>query len=166
MTLHHRIVLAALAGLGAVTSAPVLAQPMGGGMMRDPYGELTIPRKNAEAQAAAGFAAMDANKDGMLSVDELRAARPAPPPRSGGDGPPAGPDRGGRGGPDMDRMARMMDANGDGKVMRDEFIAGTLRRFDLMDADHDGNLTKAERQEAMRARMEARMRTMMGGNGD
>ena len=73
----------------------------------------------------------------------------------------------------MERMARVMDANGDGKVMRDEFVAGTMHRFDLMDADHDGQLTKAERQaalEAMRARMEERMRAMMGGgmggNGD
>lgn len=63
----------------------------------------------------------------------------------------------------------MMDSNGDGKVSRDEFVGGSLRRFDMVDADHDGQLTKAERQaamEAMRARMEERMRAMMGGNGD
>ena len=170
----NRRVLAAMAALVATAATPALAQPMGGGMMmRDPYGDATIPRKDAEAQAAANFAAMDTNHDGVLSLDELRAARPARPPRGAGDGPPGGPGNGGGGDPGMERMARAMDANGDGKVLRDEFVAGTMHRFDLMDADHDGQLTKAERQaamEAMRARMEERMRAMMasgmGGNGD
>jgi Ca2+-binding EF-hand superfamily protein len=65
----------------------------------------------------------------------------------------------GRGG-----MARMMDTNGDGEVSKDEFIAMTLRRFDMMDTNHDGQLTKAEREAAfaaMRARMEERMRERM-----
>lgn len=175
----NRPVLAALAGLAAAASTPAFAQPTGGGpmgggmMMRDPYGNATIPRKDAEAQATADFVAMDTNGDSLLSLDELRAARPARPPRGAGDGPPKGPGNGGGGDPGMERMARMMDANGDGKVMRNEFVAGTMHRFDLMDSDHNGQLTPSERQaamEAMRARMEERRRAMMaggmGGNGD
>ncbi|MDE2620909.1 MAG: EF-hand domain-containing protein [Sphingomonadales bacterium] len=158
--------LAALALLGpavAVAAQPADG-PMGGPgmMMQDPYGEATIARKDAEAQAGARFAQLDANADGQLTPEELRAARPG---RAGRDGPRDGrPGAGMAGG-----MARMMDSNGDGNVSRDEFVGGSLRRFDMIDADHDGQLTKAERQaamEAMRARMEERMRAMMGGNGD
>lgn len=146
---------------GLALTAPALAQPVPqqgpGGMMRDPFGEATILRAQAEAQASDRFAKLDTNADGALSPEELAAARPAGanPPTSGRPGRGAG------------RMARMMDANGDGKITKDEFLRGSLRRFDMMDADHDGKLTKAERQEfmdQMRARMEA-MRALGGGNG-
>lgn len=156
----------ALIALGL--AAPAVAQPVpapapapagpAGMMMRDPFGDATVSRQDAESQAAARFAALDTDKDGFLSPAELAAARPARPGgearRDRGNGPRGDRPRGGG-------MARMLDANGDGKISRDEFIAGTLRRFDMMDADHDGKLTKAERQtamEAMRARMEERMR--------
>ena len=169
---RRRILLAValVAGLGTElgTASALLAQPMGGPgmMMQDPYGDATVARKDAEAQAAARFAAMDANGDGVLTPDELRAMR-----RDRRGGEPGGPDGpgpgmgGGMGG----GMARMLDADGDGKVSREEFVAGNLRLFDRGDADHDGLLTKAERQaamEAMRARMEERMREMMGGGGE
>jgi hypothetical protein len=159
---------------------PVGAAPGASGaapMMRDPFGDATILRKDAEAQAAARFDALDTDKDGSLSSAELAAARPQRPGgeaggRGGqwrGEGSGRGPGRGG--------MGRMMDANGDGKVTKDEFVTATLRRFDRMDADHDGQLTKAERQAAfaaMRARMEERMRAaaegqmgaQMDGSGD
>jgi Ca2+-binding EF-hand superfamily protein len=160
------------AGLGALTiaiAAPALAQaappapapapapaPGGSPLMRDPFGDATVLRKDAEAQAAARFAALDSDKDGSLSPAELAAMRPA---RSGGE-----PRRGMGGGMGRGGMARMMDTNGDGKVSKDEFIAMTLRRFDMMDTNHDGQLTKAEREAAfaaMRARMEERMRERM-----
>lgn len=45
-------------------------------------------------------------------------------------------------------MARMADANGDGTITRDEFVAGALKHFDMADADHNGTITAAERQAA------------------
>lgn len=153
--------LMALAGtaLHAQPAPPPPAPEPGPGpgmMMQDPFGDATVARKDAEAQAAARFTALDTNADGSLSTDELRAGRPGRGDRAGGR-------RGG--GRAMDGMSRMLDADGDGRITRDEFVTGTLRRFDMADADHDGQLTKAERQaamEAMRARMEERMRAMMG----
>jgi len=132
-------------------------------MMRDPFGDATVLRKDAEAQAAARFDALDTDHDGSLSPAELAAARAERP--GGGAARADRPRRDGAGG----GIGRMMDGNGDGKVTKDEFMAGTLRRFDMMDANHDGQLTKAERQaafEAMRARMEERMRQQFQGGGD
>lgn len=159
---------AALAFAGLVLGGPVSAQPAPppgqGGMFQDPFGDATVLRQDAEAQAAARFAKLDTNNDGTLSPEELAAGRPPRPDGAGRDGAAGTEPRGGR---MAGRMARMMDTNGDGKISRDEFVAGSLRRFDMMDADHDGKLTKAERQDAieqMRARMEA-MRALGGGGG-
>lgn len=155
-----RMSLLALA-LGLAT--PAIAQPApppGGSATRDPLGDATVSRKAAESQAAARFDALDTDKDGVLSPAELAAAVPARPG--------AGARSGGRGNRAGGWMARMLDANGDGRITRDEFVAGMLRRFDRMDANHDGQLTSAERQaarEEMRARMEERIRERMSGGG-
>ena len=72
-------------------------------------------------------------------------------------------------------MGAMTD--GGGNVPKAAFIAAQLHRFDLADTDHDGVLTKPEREAAaaaMQARMEERMRDMplpppddgAPGNGD
>jgi len=72
-------------------------------------------------------------------------------------GAPAGP--AGQGG----GMMRQMDANNDGKITKDEYVAAQGRRFAQMDENKDGKLTKQERNdffEDMRARM------MMRGQGN
>lgn len=51
--------------------------------------------------------------------------------------------QGGGGPPSPDMMIKRQDANGDGKLSRDEF-RGPPQRFDMMDADKDGFLTKEE----------------------
>lgn len=154
----------AAGALSLAITLPALAQ-MGPGMgpMADPYGDAAVTRAEAQAQAAQRFDTMDANKDGVLAPEEMaamRGNRPAGAP----DGPPPGEGQrrgpGGQGGPGG--MMRMADANGDGKISRDEFVAAQLRRFDQMDENKDGKATKEERAaffEDMRARM-------MMGRGD
>lgn len=134
-------------------SAPVLAQegPMGGrggqrGPMPDPYGDATVAKADAAKAAGERFDAIDTNHDGTLSGDEQDAAMNGP----GG------------------RMLRRSDLNADGKITKAEYLEAAASRFDMMDADHDGQLTKAERdafREKMRARMGAGGRGGMGGGG-
>ena len=103
------------------------------------------------------FDQADTNHDGALSRDEFVAAHQHGP---GADGPLAGGpgarrgdghkgDHGQRGG---GMMMKMADTNKDGVVGKDEFLTAHGKHFDLMDANHDGQLTKAERQ-AARAKM-------------
>jgi len=78
------------------------------------------------------FEQLDANGDGFLDQEELSAMR-------GGMRGPGGP-----GG--SDRAARMMrsDADGDGKISREEAPPPLSQRFDQLDADGDGFLTPDE----------------------
>ena len=58
-------------------------------------------------------------------------------------------------------MGRMADANKDGAVSRDEFLAAQGKHFEMMDADKDGTVTAEERRGA-RAKMREHMRSMRG----
>ena len=84
------------------------------------------------ANAATALKTLDKNKDGVIDANEL-----APPRGSGGQG-------GAQGGRSSQMVERIMarDTDGDGKVSREE--AGESRFFDRMDADSDGFVTKAE----------------------
>ena len=143
----NRLSLAVLAAAGLAVTVPAAAQ-MG---QADPFGDATIARTDAEASTLKRFDTLDVDHDGSLSPAEMAAARPGMGPRQG--------DRPRRGG----GMGPMADANGDGKVSREEFAAMQLRMFDRMDADHDGKLTKPERQAAMEE-MRQRMMARMAGN--
>jgi EF-hand domain pair/EF hand len=48
-------------------------------------------------------------------------------------------------------LMTQFDANRDGKVSREEFVNGPTAIFDAADANHDGLLTNAERQAAIKA---------------
>lgn len=116
------------------------------GPMPDPYGDATVSKADAAKTAGEHFDAIDTNHDGTLSGDEQDAAMQGP----GG------------------RMLRRSDLNADGKITKAEYLEAAASRFDMMDADHDGQLTKAERdafREKMRARMGAGGRGGMGGGG-
>lgn len=49
----------------------------------------------------------------------------------------------------MHMMTVMMDADGDGAVSQEEYLAIHARMFDAMDLDDDGKLTSEEMQEYM-----------------
>lgn len=77
------------------------------------------------------FNAMDADKDGAVTLAEMQAA--PHPMRGGADGKP------GRG----DRFARL-DADGDSRVSKDEFAAGHQKMFERMDRNGDGKIERDE----------------------
>ena len=112
-----------------------------GGPMPDPYGDTTVTKADFANAAAERFDQLDTNHDGTLSADEIDKA----------SGPGA-------------RGLRRADTNGDGSVSKDEFMTMQNSRFDMMDSNHDGKLTKAER-DAFRASMMQRMRSGGWGGG-
>lgn len=183
-----------IAGLALGAGGAAIAQEhMGGGMgMRDPFGNATITRAEAQAKAGEMFARldvngdgkldqadriaalgkrfdmMDTNHDGVLSKQEFIDAHQRMMEAMRG----SMQNRAGHG-----MMKRpiggggmgAMDTNGDRAISRDEFIAGALKRFDAADANHDGKLTPEERRAAFRQGMQMHMRHMggqeMGGPG-
>lgn len=129
--MKYAALVAALA-LGATATASLAQQPapQKGAMMErlraaDTNGDGLISRAEAAAlpRLAEHFDALDANHDGQLSLDELRAAR-----------------HHGR----FAKAFQRADANGDGRISRDEFLAQAQARFDRLDANHDGFVTVEE----------------------
>lgn len=119
-----------------------------------------------KTRADERFKQMDADNNGQISRAEFDSAqnrraearkefRGKMEQRGGGRGKRMHGKRGGemRG---MHRgmgghMKGAMDANKDGAVTKQEFIAAGLARFDRMDANKDGQVTKEERQAARAA---------------
>lgn len=160
--------LRSLAGAAAIAGAFVLPLPAWaqgappaaqGPGAADPFGNAAIPRTAALADAQKRFDQLDTNHDGALGPDEIVAASPRR----------AAPGAGQPSQRAIGFMVARMDANKDGKVDKTEYVARQIARFDRMDADHDGQLTAAERKaamEAMRQRMAERMaRQAVGGAG-
>ncbi len=119
-------------------------------MRQDANRDGVATRAAAIAQADARFAQMDTDHDGRVTAGEMRAYRTAMHDRmiaSGRDVPVPPP-----GGAKHDGMGRRMDPNGDGSVTREEFEARALKRFDRMDANHDGTIDATERANAAEMR--------------
>jgi hypothetical protein len=97
-----------------------------------------VTRAEFDAGRTAQFTRLDTNNDGQLTREEQRAGR-------GERGGPGG-HRGGnhhRGGPPGDMMGA--DANHDGNITRDEFLARPIEMFNRLDANHDGIIQASER---------------------
>ncbi len=106
----------------ALTALATAAFAQGGGMglMRaDANHDGAVSRAEAEADAGARFDAMDLDKDGFLSADEMK-----------------GPG------------ARLLERAG-GKISRADYVTRADRRFDRLDTNHDGVLTQDELKAGM-----------------
>ena len=121
-----------------------------------------LDQADRAARQGEHFARMDTDKDGKLSAQEFAAGRPKREGMAEGRKGPGkmGRQGGGHRGPEG-MMGRMADANKDGAVSRDEFLAAQGKRFEMMDTDKNGTVTAEERQ-AARAKMREHMRGMRG----
>ncbi|MCU0690154.1 MAG: EF-hand domain-containing protein [Polyangiaceae bacterium] len=97
----------------------------------DKNGDGTLSKDEVPGFLADRFDDIDADHDGKVTHDELRAAHVGKGPGGG-----MGFARGWR--------FQQMDKNGDGVVGKDEATARLAQRFDVLDADHDGKLTHGE----------------------
>jgi Ca2+-binding EF-hand superfamily protein len=129
--------IAILTALGLASAALVaVAAPDGNGRgeklkAADTNGDGMISREEAKAlpRLAKHFDAIDANKDGKLSADELSASRE----KRRGEG------------------WKKLDTNGDGKISKAEAQANAPRlaeNFDQLDANKDGFVTPEEMKAA------------------
>ncbi|MEY1556408.1 EF-hand domain-containing protein [Yoonia sp. R2331] len=147
------LMIAIAAGL-TLNAVPVAAQdradrPDFATLDADGDGMLTL--EEMQAAGAARFAAADADGDGALSAEELTAQMS---------------ERAARG---ADRMIERLDENGDGLLqqaeMQDSRMADRAERlFARADADEDGSIS-AEEFEAVKERMGKRGGGKRGGKG-
>ncbi|KQN02448.1 MULTISPECIES: EF-hand domain-containing protein [Sphingomonas] len=152
------LVASAITSAASAQTAPATPRPP---MRQDANHDGVSTRAEAIAQADARFAQMDTDHDGRITAGEMRAYREALHDRmvaSGRDVPVPPP-----GGRKHDGMGRRMDPNGDGSVTRDEFEARALKRFDRMDANHDGTIDATERANAAEMRHVDRRERRDGG---
>ena len=120
----------------AIPGAPAAPQQPGprgpGGMLRqfDTTGDGRVTWDEAWTVVQQRFAAADANHDGVVTLEEAQAFRPA---QRRADAPPPRPERAER----MARMFRALDANSDGRVTLEELRPAAEARFRAMDANGD-----------------------------
>jgi Ca2+-binding EF-hand superfamily protein len=158
------VVFIAIAAAGAwAQDAPPPMPPGGqqGGGMRmqlpsfadlDKNKDKKISRDEASQIPPQMFDRIDTNHDGFIDEEEWNAMRN----RFGGGGGGMG------GGPRTgESLTKLLDANADGKVSRDEF-AKILSLFDILDKDHNGELSPDELNGFFRAVNEAQTQATGG----
>lgn len=134
--MNRMLIVPAIATLFAAGVA--VAEPQGGPrgpMHADTNKDGVVTLDEAVAAAKARFALADKNKDGKLSAEEMKDARP-------------GRHHGGKGGFGPEKMFERLDANKDGKLTRDEMRAKSDEHFTKLDANKDGAITKDEAEKA------------------
>ena len=142
--LHVGVVTAAILTMAGSVWAQTNTPPSG------TAGPGPISVADLQKRALDRFNALDTNKDGQLTQEELAAGRPA-----GGNGAPApapasAPPRGGGGGI-MRGIMQSADTNQDGVITSAEFTAAVTARLQQMDANHDGLISMDEIQAARSA---------------
>lgn len=135
------------AGVASVALLTGVAAAHGHGGLRraDANGDGVLTRQEFDAGRDAMFARKDADNNGALSQDEMRAHREGMRGGHHGGRHHGHHERGGHG----ERLAAA-DANADGAITREEFMARPSQMFDRLDTDHNGIISQAER-DAMRA---------------
>ena len=100
-------------------------------------GKLSRDELQAHPRLLRNFDAIDANHDGVISDDELQAWHAARLHKPGSEG----------------KAFTSLDANGDGRIERGELPDDPRARawFDAADANHDGVVTKEEARVAREA---------------
>lgn len=149
---HSAVMLAALMGVTLATAAMADKGPMGGMMGEallnfealDANKDGQLTKEELAAGRAAKFAEADADKDGKLSVDEMVAMREKAEAARKAEMAKA--------------MIGRIDADKDGFVSAAEMEAMPMmdKMFDRVDENEDGAISTEEMQ-AMKARMEERM---------
>ena len=124
----------------------------------DADGNGMLSRAEAERAApllAKQFDAVDANRDGQISPEEIRAFR-----RAGrGERRASGGARGAQAGAKFELYFARADCDGDGALSRADAERGLPRvakKFERIDRDGDGRLTREEMQAWLAARRAAR----------
>jgi EF hand len=126
------ILAAALLTIAALALAPAFAQGASGMLERlmaaDANRDGAITRAEMRAAREQGFRRMDADNDGFVTAAEREQMAAAAKGKGRGE-------KGGAGG---------ADANGDGKVSRDEFLNSPMRGFDRLDANNNDVIEASE----------------------
>jgi Ca2+-binding EF-hand superfamily protein len=106
-------------------------------------------RRMDPARRAQAFERLDANRDNVISRDEWARAQEARSQRMAQRGQGAGMQRmRGQGRMGGGMMLRMADADRDQRVSLQEATNAALQRFDRVDLNRDGQITREERQQA------------------
>lgn len=143
---------------GAALLAGVATAHEHGGMRRaDTNNDGVLSRQEFDAGRTTMFARLDADNSGALSQEEMRAHRGG---RHGGDHGRGGP--GGRG----EHHLAAADANNDGAITREEFLARPSQMFDRLDTDRNGVISQAERTAMQEQRGAWRAGMNPDANGD
>ena len=109
-----------------------------------------LSRDELPERMQQAFDRLDTNHDGFIDEEEFNAIRRG----FGGGGPGGGPRTG-------ENLTKLLDANADGKVSREEF-GKIVSLFDLLDRDHNGELTTEELNGFNRAVNEAQAQATGG----
>ncbi|QCB43671.1 hypothetical protein E5673_16720 [Sphingomonas sp. PAMC26645] len=123
-------------------TTPILAYAQAGGGLfdtADTNGDAVVTRAEFIAARDASFNRIDRNGDGSISdADFTRIARFKPDVAKS-----------------LQDSLKGADANGDGRITREELHAAPARAFDLADEDKNGSVSQAERA-TVKSAVEAR----------
>ena len=136
ITLSLSILCLALLATSAGAEVRLGPDPAAAFALADANHDGVVTRAEFRASREARFQALDRNHDGVLTLDDL--------PMVSGFRPGAAR---------LEHQLMSFDLDGDGKVSLAEFIDGSMRLFDRLDATHKGFVTLAQFEHAVRAQM-------------